>query len=198
MRLLKRGTPGARFWKWFVANSERLFYFEREQERIFDELQTQLHRVAVGLTFEIGQIDHGKREFVVSADGIPELFPHVEKLVAAAPPLTQWQVTAFRRPMPIGFVIKMEGLQLGPDDIWFMAEPDGDLTGLVLYIRDLDATNDAILGNAAYILLDTALGEYAVETLVGFVERRPLPADPAASGLRPFREIRSAIRNLGH
>jgi hypothetical protein len=33
MRLLKRGTPEARFWKWFVVNSDRLFYFEREQER---------------------------------------------------------------------------------------------------------------------------------------------------------------------
>ena len=92
----------------------------------------------------------------------------------------------------------MEGHRLGPDDLWFTAEPTDNVTGLVLYIRDLDATNDAILGHAAYIMLDTALGEYAVETLVGFIERRPLPAGPAASGLRPFREIRGAIRGIGH
>jgi hypothetical protein len=195
---LKRGTLEARFWKWFVANSDRLFHFEREQEQVFDELLTQLHHVAVGLTFEIGQIDGGKRELVVSADGDRNLFPHVERLVTASPALTRWRVTAFRPPLPIGFVIEMGDHRLGPDNIWFTAEPDADLTGLVLYIRDLNSTNDAILGNAAYILLDTALGEYAVETLVGFIERRSLPADPAASGLRPFHEIRGAIRDLGH
>ena len=87
MRFLTRQTPEARFWKWFVANADRLFHFELDQERVFDALRAQLHRVATGLTFEIGQIDDGKREFVISADGDRVLFPYVERLVAAAPSL---------------------------------------------------------------------------------------------------------------
>lgn len=54
------------------------------------------------------------------------------------------------------------------------------------------------IGGAGFLLLDNALGEYAVETQVGFIEWRPLPDNPAAIGLRPFRTIRQPFDTQTH
>ena len=65
----------ALFWRWFQANETRLFDFEKDQDRVFNELQMQLHRIQPSLTFEFGPKEEGKREFVISADGIKDAFP---------------------------------------------------------------------------------------------------------------------------
>lgn len=198
MSPFRQSSAEARFWAWFTRNSERLFNFERDPEPIFDELSEALQEVAPGLTFEIGSADDGRREFIVSADGLLELFPAVERLVAAAPAMRQWTVIAFRPPRGCEFAIEIDGHRLSPDEVWFTAEADGELTGLVLYLPGLTPENEDALAQAAYLMLDTAIGEYATETLIGFIERRPLPRHPQASGLQPFRQLRAAIQGYGH
>jgi hypothetical protein len=150
------------------------------------------------LTFEFGPIREGRREFVVSADGIRKSFPAVRRLVAAAPPLSRWIVTPFRPPASLDVVIQYAGVSLGPDDIWFTAEPDGEKIGLRLFVRGLSYENLPVLASAGFILLDNALGEFAVETQVGFVEWKPLPDDPATDGLSPFRSIRDTFDTVSH
>src|SRR5689334_6398671 len=63
-------SPSRRFWSWFSANDDRLFDFERDQKAVFDELAAQLVRVHPDLTFELGPVRDGRRDFVVSAGGI--------------------------------------------------------------------------------------------------------------------------------
>jgi hypothetical protein len=72
--------------------------FESNQEAIFDELNRQLNKVNSDLTFEFGPILNGKREFVVTADGIAAAFPAVEAHVQAAPTFDDWTIVAFRQP----------------------------------------------------------------------------------------------------
>jgi hypothetical protein len=52
--------------------------------------------------------------------------------------------------------------------------------------------------SAGYILLDNALGEFAVETQVGFIEWRPLPTNREDADLRPFRNIREVFHTVVH
>ena len=164
-------------------------HFEHDQEAIFDELQNQLHKVNEHLTFEISTIKNGKREFIISADGIREAFSPVIALFDSSPKFNEWTIIAFRPPIGVGFSITIADYSLGPEDIWFLHEADGDLIGLVLYIRDLNEENEELAAQASYILLDTALGEFVVETKVSFIEREPLPSDPGAIGLLPFTSI---------
>ena len=84
-----------RFWSWFKSNSKRLFSFEQNQEAIFRELTAILAEVDHELTFEFGPIQDNRREFVISAGGIKKVFPVVEHLVASAPELPNWKITAF-------------------------------------------------------------------------------------------------------
>ena len=198
MAWFKRASAEESFWQWFEQNSSRLFALEADQDRLFDELGEALSKVKPGLTFEFGPVEDGRREFIVSADGIRDRFPAVQNLVAAAPALAQWIVIPFRPPKSLDMVIEYDGLRLGADDVWFKPEKDADRIGLTLYVRGLTEQNQKSLGGAAFLLLDNALGEFAVETQVGFIEWQGLPDDPTAAGLQPFRSIRDVFDIVVH
>ena len=176
-----------RFWQWFSQNSDRLFRFESDQERIFDELESALAQVKEGLMFEFGPIEGGKRVFVVSADGVRDHFEVVRSLVAVAPAMPGWEIVPFRPPASVDLVINYGGHSLGPDDVLFQAEPDRGRIGLTLFIKGLTTETKDALCTASFILLDNALGEFVVETQVGFIERKPL--SEATPDARPFRSI---------
>ncbi len=180
------------FWRWFSANSDRLLAFEKDQEPIFAELSSHLTAVHKDLAFEFGPAAQ-PREFVVSAGGIRAAFPTVKSLVAAAPPEPAWKVIAFRQRKDIGMRIKVGPRELGAEDIWFSAVPDGDRLGLTLFVKGLSKENDAALAQLMYLMLDTTLGEYDVETRLGAIERKPAPPDPAAAHLRPLKELAAFV-----
>ena len=198
MGLFKRASREERFWQWFQSRSDRLFDLELDQPRVFDELSAALHKVEEGLTFEFGPVQDGKREFIVSADGIRDRFPAVRRLVEAAPSMPRWVVIPFRPPRDIEMTIEILGHQLGPDDIWFVAESDSGRVGLTLFVRGLGDHNRQELCGAGFLLLDNALGEFVVETQVGFIDWQVLPGDPPAGGLKPFRKIREVFDKEVH
>jgi hypothetical protein len=194
MGLFSRSNAPARFWEWFQRNSDRLYHFETDQESVFAELSGELARVHRGLAFEFGPEEGGRREFVVSADGIRAVFPAVQELVRAAPPLPGWKITAFRPPRGLDMSITIGAYSLSADDVWFAPRPAGRRIGLRLHVRGLNKRNEGLLGQAAFILLDSAIGEYAAGTRVGPVELRPLPDDPAAQGLHPLVAIGEVLQ----
>lgn len=174
MSTARAQSEGA-FWKWYVANEERLFHFDEapDQGALFDELSTAMAAVHPDLTFEFGPVIAGKREFVISASGIKEAFPAVEKLYATAPQLPRWIWVKFRprrTPMDITFgdrSIRAEDVRV---HIW--EDPAPDKLGLVVVMKGYTEAEDELYGQVAYLLLDQALGEYDIETKVGGIELR--------------------------
>jgi hypothetical protein len=74
------------FWDWFMANQNMIYEFEKGQQRIFHELTLRLERVNKNLTFELSSIrEDGKRDFIISTDGIKSAFPAVEMLFRKPP-----------------------------------------------------------------------------------------------------------------
>jgi hypothetical protein len=183
------------FWRWFQANETRLFDFERDQDRIFDELQTQLHRIQPSLTFEFGPKQEGKREFVISADGIKDAFPAVVGLADAAPPLPRWKITKFRPRRGFQSPVTLNGLRISPEQLQFTIEPDGDKAGITLFIEGYNLREHEKYAGVVYLMLDQALGEYDVETKVGFIE---LKSNSAASNLakQSFSSLATAFDKL--
>ena len=66
---------------------------------------------------------------------------------------------------------------------------------MILYIKGFSTENEDSAAQASFILLDGALGEYAVEEKIGFIERFALPDDPKVFDLYPFTSIREIIEN---
>lgn len=184
------------FWHWFDVHQDELFDFrvgEMDQERIFDDLSERLGRVHRHLTFEFGpRVD--QREFVISAGGIREAFSAVTSLVAAAPKLDRWHITAFRpRRSPLNSV-QIGEISVHPDDVEFSLLTKGSVIGIYLFLPGFREGN-VVLNQVAYLMLDDALGEYDVETKVGLIKMMP-PEAPRTTRRYPFPELPSLFDQL--
>jgi hypothetical protein len=157
-------------WKWFIKNEARLFTFEKDQEAIFDELHKRMMQVNEDLTFEFGPVQEGKREFVISAGGIKAAFPAVEALHGRAPSLPRWTWIKYRPRRTALNDLEYGGKAIKVADVRYMLARDGAKIGEVLFIDGYNEAEKDIFGQLGYLFLDEALGEYAIETQVGFIE----------------------------
>ena len=145
-----------------------LFDFEKDTEIVFNQLAAEMHKVNPDLTFEFSPKQGGQREFVISADGIRDSFASVEKLYAAAPPLKNWKIIKFR-PRREPFDIKFQGILVEAASVAVFIERDGPKAGLTVVIPGYTKAKHDSFAGLAFLLLDQALGEFDVETHVGFV-----------------------------
>lgn len=182
-------TPESDFWQWFQKNQSSLFDFERDQERVFDKLAAEMHKVDPSLTFEFGPKKSGQREFVISADGIRDAFPKVETLFAAAPSLPKWQFIKFR-PRRQPFDLEYAGISVKASSVTVVLQPDDKKVGLTLLIPGYTKSVHKEYMGIAYLFLDQTLGEYDVETRVGFIHvQEPSSNVPAV----PLSQLPSAF-----
>lgn len=184
------------FWDWFAANEGRLFAFERDEERTFDELFEQLQQVDPHLGFACGPVEQGRREFIITVDGRMEAFPAVTSLFHAAPVLAQWKVVAFRpRTCPLA-AITFDGLTLQANDVFFTARPQQGLVRLGIYLPgQLSADRTAVMPFVCY-MLNGILGEYDFATRIGIIDLRPASLAQDA-GAQPLNELPQAVDALG-
>jgi hypothetical protein len=171
-------TAEENFWKWFRNNENALFDFEKDQERVFDRLGAEMHKINPSLTFEFGPKENGKREFVISADGIREVFPEVERLYGAAPSLPHWKFVKFR-PRRKPFDITYEGVTVRAAAVVVAVKASGQVADLTVFIPGYTQTAHKTYAAITFLLLDQALGEYDVETRIGQVNVESATKAPA-------------------
>ncbi|HEY6181424.1 MAG TPA: hypothetical protein VIW67_04210 [Terriglobales bacterium] len=162
-------APEQAFWQWFQNNESSLFDFEKNREKIFNELSAEMHKVDPSLTFEFGPKENGQREFVISADGIREAFPKVEALYANAPKLPRWKFIKFR-PRREPSDISYGGISIKAQSVSVLLVPNGQTADLTIFMPGYTETARSAYTTIAFLFLDEALGEYDVETRVGEVK----------------------------
>jgi len=172
----KRGgvTREQDFRNWFKSNEDTLFNFEKNRERTLDKLRTEMHKLNPSLTFEFGPIEDGRREFVISADGIKNAFPEVEALYAAAPSLPRWKFIKFRprrKPMDVNY----GGVSVPAASVKVQLSRNGQLADLTVFIPTYSESKREAYTGIAFLLLDGTLGEYDVETRVGQIQVEAAP-----------------------
>src|SRR5438128_12686740 len=87
-----------RFWNWFQAHDSALFAVKTGNEPICGELSEELHRVHPTLTFEVPHVATGRRDFVLSADGIKAASPAILALGRTTPAPRHWTITRLHPP----------------------------------------------------------------------------------------------------
>jgi len=158
-----------------------------------DEISANLSAYKEGIVFEISnKLINGRREFIISADGIKELFPAVQSLRAAAPEFKRWSIIAFRPRMDdyAGFKLDYAGKEFDPAKIWIYHRVQDGHFDLIVYHPEYSEEERNAFISGAYILLDMALGEYDVVTGIRYIDHKKLPDNPSSEGLRPFSELR--------
>ena len=179
-------TAQEKVWNWFIQHEVELLNFEADQERVFDQLATELQKVDPDLTFEFGPTD-ARREFVISASGIRRAFPAVVSLADAAPGLDRWRVTAFRPRRWPPNMVEFRGKRIHPNDVQFSLLDDGKIAGIYLFIPGFREGNGDFK-QIGYLLLDDTLGEYDVESRLGVIKM--FSPDVRTSGTRyPLTEL---------
>lgn len=179
-------TTEQAFWVWFQNNQDMLFDFEKDEERTFDRLAAELHKVHPSLTFEFGPKNDGSREFVISADGIKEAFPKVESLYAAAPVLPRWKFIKFRpRRKPNN--ISYGGVNVKHETVTVQVARGGQKADIIVFIPGYNERERNTYLAIAFLLLDEALGEYDVEMKIGQIQVKPSP--PTAEQAHSLEEL---------
>ncbi|MEY8022138.1 hypothetical protein AB8P51_14970 [Muriicola sp. SD30] len=188
-------TKEEKFWDWFSKNN--LTYYNEVEgidttKPLFQELNRELAKVNEELTWEFSPVkDDGTRELTISADGMKDFFPAVEKLVQSAPKISNWKINAFRQRIP-GDDLKIDygDFSVSYSDIFYKYANEGEKIGIELYIRDFDGNGHK--QNAIYILLDGLIGEFDTETVIDWIDWKKLDESKTDS-LFKFYELRDLV-----
>lgn len=186
----------AAFWAWVRGHVDALKQVKTGREPVTAELSAQLEKIEPGLVFELG-VGREPFELVISADGELQRFATVKRLVAAAGEVPGTKVIAFRPRKDVeGFSIKLPASQkLSGAMLWFTAEKDAQRPALVavtVYVEGMTEENAEPLRNAAFMLLEAAVGEFDLETKVGAIDLVPAPEKPAPP-LKKLKELGATL-----
>jgi hypothetical protein len=159
------------FWDWFVENEARIWNIDRNTDKVVRMVGEALNRYDPGLAFEIGmEVVDGKRDFIISADGISSNIPKVESLYLTAPVMPRWQVIKYRPRTTSAGEIHMAGKVIKAEDVRFQIFNDEEKVGILLMFDDFTEARREQFGGIGFIFLDKVLGEQDVMTRVGFVD----------------------------
>ena len=194
--LFKKKITEQEFWSWFEKNSEDYFQLdENNYDLLFNKLGLQLSKYHKDLTFEFSiEMNQGKREFIISAEGMVSAFPAVIKLVEEAPSLEKFNVVAFRQRQNSEQEIYFEDIVLNTEDIFFTYREDKqmDCLDIVIYIKGYSEENDQFIA-ATFIMLDSLIGEYDVGVKLGAINFEPYQKEKEA---QPILNLVSLVDKL--
>ena len=192
-----QADPYREFWQWFSSHEAEYFNLDTtaagpERERRLDELAARLHEVHPELTFELGPVENGRRDLILSAGGLRTAFPAVEALAREAPALPHFKVIAFRPRRSTFNGVQMGDVLLKPEEMRVRLLATGGRIDLVVYLKGYREEEKITYSQLAFHLLDQALGERDVETRVGTLSFQALGAEPPAGSL-PLTELAAAF-----
>ena len=181
------------FWNWFATTRQRLERFSHgRDDALLDELQHELQSYSPGLWFEMGGHPDGPMELIISAEGDPDYFEDVRRLVATAPETPGWRFIAFKPPQGFEFRTEHEGVVVDPAECWFLPlQSNSNPTALGLRVAVPGLTDELArtYGAAVHIVLDTGLGELIAAEAFQHLEVVSVPDSPPNDGYIELNEL---------
>lgn len=155
------------FWIWFDLNKNKFHKVLKEQGNInkefFDKLGPKLNELKDGFWFLAGMYDKNTAELILTADGIIKNIVFVEELVASAPKMNNWKITALKQPSDLNqYSIEMEGYKFDESTMNFYSVDHKhmpDEIDITITHKDLTEENRSVITNGVYLALDNSLGE---------------------------------------
>lgn len=184
------------FWEWFTTIEEDLFHHvEEDPETYASEIHFQLTTVHPDIVFDIPfEVENGKRDFIVSADGDASLFPLIEQLCKNAPSYERWNIYNLRpRTNQVDQAIDLDGLYLEYEDIFYSIEDTELPLQLTIYIRGYDNVDNRYI-HGYFLLLDTLLGEYDAVTYTETIAIYPYDDQSDVSRFVTLRDVFDSLQ----
>ena len=187
-------APAARpagFWEWVQKNEARLAdAAAKDPVPVMKEVQEALDRQEQEDELIVELSLAQPPAIIISADGNSAQFGAVKRVVAAAPKLKRWSVIAFRPRRPFMGELEVEDSKFKLSDFSFREL--GRVAGKVdveIAVKGRNRTNADQVDKAAFLVLDTVLGEYDTETKLGVIDfvNKPTKAH------RPLEELAAVV-----
>ncbi|MDQ0783300.1 DUF695 domain-containing protein [Chryseobacterium sp. W4I1] len=162
------------FWDWFLTKEKTFFEVVKNREHIedqfFDVMAPELSKINEGYYFLSGMSDDHTAELIITVEGDIKKIIFAEELVAAAPKMDRWKITALKPETNIENVgIRMNDCEFTKDNIYFYSnEIDGypDEIDLAFVYSDLNEANRSSATTGICIFLDNFLGELNFATQI--------------------------------
>lgn len=162
------------FWDWFLTKEKTFFEVVKDREHIetqfFDIMAPELSKVNEGYYFLSGMSDDHTAELIITVEGDVKKIIFAEELVAAAPKMDHWKITALKPETDIENVgIRMNDCEFTKDNIYFYSnEIEGypDEIDLAFVYSDLNEENRGAATTGICIFLDNFLGELNFATQI--------------------------------
>jgi hypothetical protein len=187
-----------RFWAWWQTEGNEqtaLAIADQDPQRMVATLSKQVKAINDGLAWELGPGTENTHVLVVSSEGDPQLRGVARRWRRAAPvPDGLWEYSDTRLPVaePAGVTLTLGEINIDLASATAWARVSGADLDLVVYHPAFAALEEQERRLAALLLLQTVLGESAVETWLGSVETAvEEPLDPV-----PLIGLRAVVREL--
>ncbi|HEX7904746.1 MAG TPA: DUF695 domain-containing protein [Chitinophagaceae bacterium] len=191
----KENDPKKVFWNWFIKHEHRFKKVNGTDEAhdFLNELIEQINPFNPWLKALAGPYDDDRYELIITADGDIALFCKVEELVAAAPAIKGWIVTAHKPPIGSDTMsIEMHGYTFGGSNLQFYPVTDPnypDEINIVLVHPDFNKDEEDNFLSGCQIYIQNAMGELNTATLIDSMDVRGLPEASEAIELIPMSKL---------
>lgn len=187
------------FWAWFVKNEKQFYKVVKSHEDIhesfFEKLSPKLKEIKDGFWFLAGMFDDDTAELVLTADGDLKNIVFVEELVAAAPVIKNWKITALKQATDSGqFNIEMDGFQFSEETMSFYANAHQDRPDeidIVITHKDFTLEKENAITNGVYIALDNFIGE--LNSVTSIDNLQVIHPKDATEELIPYGKLKSYL-----
>lgn len=196
--LFRKDDSVENFWMWFSENEKTYRNFQRDPEKYLNEILAKVKKISGGLSVELEPPKDGVINMTISADGVSDLFPIVQKTIEKSPKINGWNFYAFRQRMPVekikDMTLTVKGYTLDPNKMKFMPLVSGNTLDIIIFVDDINDVNENQIAYGGLIILDNLLGEYDCVKAVRSYDFHVFPTDPKQlAELKPLIEIAKYI-----
>ncbi len=191
------------FWNWFQQN-ESTFYpiikdfgldLEVVEYGFIDPVIDKLNEYKDGIFMLTGMFDETVAEIIFSADGDVKNIGFIKELVAAAPKMDKWRITALKPANGVADIsLKLEDFEFNKDSIFFYAndnEQYPDLIDLSIVFDEFHEEELDLVTRGIFIFLDHCLGEEKFADVID--EMEIIPKSKAKKALIPVEKLNDFI-----
>lgn len=168
----------ADFWDWFQKHEQKFYKVLKEKGDInnvfFQKLVPKLNELKDGFVFLAGMYGKDTAQLVLTVDGIVKNIAFVEDLVAEAPVMENWKITALKQPSDLNYYsIQMNGYTFDRNKMCFYSTEHKsmpDEIDITITHQDLNEENKSIMMHGVYLTLDNFLGELKSVTTIDNID----------------------------
>jgi len=151
------------FWNLFSEYSSLLLKLADPNHPLFTVMNKELSQIDGNVSFSLGEVrEEDHRALIISANGVIDSFPAVERLISLAPKDPCWTFYKFMpRRLPLGDLTYDNKYLIPAKDVYYKLFKQTDsIYSIQVFLPGLRIEDTNAFNNMAMLILNASLGEF--------------------------------------